>query len=221
MLALPVAAAAVGPMAALAAAVLALTLRQLFAADRRRRQRLAHDDAVVEAVAAMTSELSVGAHPAAACREAARECTEESVQRVLHEMSSRAALGGDVAAGIRRRRVDDVTWERIAVAWETGGRYGVPIATLLAAVRSDLSARQRFAERSRSALAGARATATVLACLPLLGIALGQAIGAQPLRIILGSSGIGGIILVIGTTFTCAGLLWAAAITRGAAGGFS
>ncbi|MFC7754773.1 type II secretion system F family protein [Tsukamurella soli] len=218
ILALPLVAVTAGPLCVLAAVILTLTLRQLFAAGRRRRVAAERDAAVVEAVAAMTAELGVGAHPAAACREAAGESPHPGVRRTLDEMASRAALGGDVAAGIRARCGDDASWARIAVAWETGSRHGVPIADLLAAVRADLLARARFAERSRSALAGARATATVLACLPVLGIGLGQAIGANPVRILLGGSGIGGIMLVVGVTFTCAGLLWAAAITRGADG---
>ncbi|MFD4181263.1 hypothetical protein ACFWPB_09120, partial [Rhodococcus sp. NPDC058514] len=61
-------------------------------------------------------------------------------------------------------------------------------------------------------LAGARATAAVLACLPVLGIALGQLMGAGPLRVLL-SGGLGGLLLILGTLFVCAGLLWTDRIT--------
>jgi len=51
-----------------------------------------------------------------------------------------------------------------------------------------------------------------LAGLPVLGVALGQLMGADPLRILLGG-GLGGILLLIGTALGCAGLLWTDAIT--------
>jgi tight adherence protein B len=56
-------------------------------------------------------------------------------------------------------------------------------------------------------MAGARATAAVLAGLPVLGIGLGQLIGAQPLRLLM-SDGAGGWLLVAGVTLACCGLLW-------------
>lgn len=61
-------------------------------------------------------------------------------------------------------------------------------------------------------MAGARTTAVILATLPALGVALGQLIGAHPLRFLLGGHA-GGWLLVVGLTLTCAGLLWSDRIT--------
>jgi tight adherence protein B len=61
-------------------------------------------------------------------------------------------------------------------------------------------------------MAGARATAAVLAGLPVLGVALGQLIGAYPLRFLLSGGG-GEWLLVIGVTLASCGLLWADRIT--------
>ena len=52
-----------------------------------------------------------------------------------------------------------------------------------------------------------RATASVLAGLPVLGIALGQATGANPVGVLTGG-GLGGILLIVGTAFIVAGLCW-------------
>jgi tight adherence protein B len=87
------------------------------------------------------------------------------------------------------------------------------LAELLEAARRDLLARIRFGSRVDSALAGARATAAVLAALPILGIGLGQLMGATPVRVLLGG-GAGAALLVVGTGLACAGLLWSDAITR-------
>ena len=65
----------------------------------------------------------------------------------------------------------------------------------------------RIRARTEAGLAGARATATVLAGLPVLGVGLGQLMGAAPLGILL-AGGLGGIMLVVGTALVCAGLLW-------------
>jgi tight adherence protein B len=63
-------------------------------------------------------------------------------------------------------------------------------------------------------MAGARATSGVLAVLPVLGIGLGQMIGAEPVRFLFGG-GVGGWLLVIGVALSCAGLLWSDRITSG------
>jgi tight adherence protein B len=50
--------------------------------------------------------------------------------------------------------------------------------------------------------------------LPLLGIGLGEVIGAKPVSFLL-SSVVGGWLLVIGVTLGCGGLLWSDRITAG------
>ena len=69
----------------------------------------------------------------------------------------------------------------------------------------DIVERGRFSARVDAGLAGARATAAVLAGLPLLGVGLGQLIGADPLGFLL-SGGLGGWLLFVGVTLACCGL---------------
>jgi tight adherence protein B len=76
----------------------------------------------------------------------------------------------------------------------------------------DIVERERFSARVDAGMTGARTTALVLAGLPLLGVGLGELIGAQPLRFLL-SGGAGGWVLVIGVTLVCAGMLWSDRIT--------
>ncbi len=66
-------------------------------------------------------------------------------------------------------------------------------------------------------MAGARATATILAALPVLGVLLGQLIGARPLSFLL-SGHAGGWLLVVGSMLACVGLLWSDRITDRLAG---
>ncbi|GAB3130411.1 type II secretion system F family protein [Tsukamurella serpentis] len=217
VIAVPLGALLIGPGQALAAGIAVGTLRELRTRRRTQRTTAARLSAVLAGVDAMVSELSVGAHPAAACATAGRDAEDPHVRAVFNEMAGRAELGGDVAAGLRPHSSASAAWPRIAAAWETGTRHGIGMGELLASVRDDLRARERYARRAHSALAGARATAQVLAALPVLGIVMGQLIGANPVGTLLGTSA-GGVLLVIGMCLTCAGLLWAETIADGAAG---
>jgi tight adherence protein B len=49
----------------------------------------------------------------------------------------------------------------------------------------------------------------VLAVLPLLGVALGHAMGAAPLSVLRNTT-TGQVLLVIGSGLACAGVLWSA-----------
>ncbi len=209
-----------GPAAAIAAGIAGVSVHHRMMLRRRTFGVQAGLGLLLDAVAVMIAELSVGAHPARACRQAADDIDRGAVDAdtgavaaVLTQMAGRAELGGDVADGIEGAGLThQSSWDRVAVAWRTAERHGLPMADLLSAVRDDLVARRRFTERTRAALAGARATATVLALLPLLGIGLGQAMGAGPLAILFGG-GLGGVLLVIGAALVATGLWWTERIT--------
>lgn len=194
-------------------ALLAATLRTRMRRTRRTRSRDEARKHLLDGLEIVIAELRVGAHPVSAASAAAAECTG-SAARAFEIASARARLGGSAADGLQR---DDATigaeLGRIAEAWRIADQHGLALAELLEAARRDLLARIRFGARLDSALAGARATAGVLAGLPLLGIGLGQLMGAAPLRVLLGG-GMGSVLLVIGTGLACVGLLWSDAITR-------
>ncbi len=193
--------------AAIATAVAALTAgrrhrrRRAFARrDRERRGVLSGLDVVI-------GELRVGAHPAVACETAAAEC-DGAAAEAFRCAAARARLGGSAASGLAASEgvvADDL--HRIARAWEVAETHGLALADLLQAARSDLVGRSRFRTRAEAGLAGARATAAVLAGLPILGVGLGQLMGAEPVRILLGG-GLGAVLLVVGTVLVVAGLSW-------------
>ncbi len=180
------------------------------ARDRRRSVEQGH---LLDALEAVIAELRVGAHPSAAAETAAREVRGESA-RAFAVGAARSRLGGSAAEGLRRP--DSPIAEelsRVAGAWHVAERHGLALAELLSAARTDLTGRLRFHGRTTAALAGARATAAVLACLPFLGIALGQMMGAAPLHVLFASSA-GTVLLPLGAGLACAGLLWTDVITR-------
>lgn len=183
---------------------------------RRRRLRGALDEGrtLETALDVLVGELRVGAHPVRAFCVAADE-TVGAVALSLRGVAARARLGADVTAGLRaaaRSSPMSAHWHRLAVCWQLASDHGLAIATLMRAAQRDIAERQRFSERLASSMAGARATAAILAGLPVLGVLLGQLIGARPLNFLL-SGHAGGWLLVVGSILACGGLLWSDRIT--------
>ncbi|WP_301847880.1 type II secretion system F family protein [Rhodococcus pyridinivorans] len=202
----------VGITPALAGATVATTAvwrrrsrRRAAELDRQRRMLLSGLDTVI-------ADLRVGTHPADACETAAGE-TAGPVAGAFRVAAARARLGGSAAHGLRSAAASSGgegvadSLGRVADAWAVSDHHGLALAELLGAARVDLAARMRIRARTEAGLAGARATATVLAGLPVLGVGLGQLMGAAPLGILL-AGGLGGVMLAVGTALVCAGLLW-------------
>jgi tight adherence protein B len=186
---------------------------------RRRRVRLgrraAESEALQSALEVLVGELRVGAHPVTAFTIAATE-VDGAVSASLRVVAARARLGADVAAGLHsvaRSSSLPGYWERLAVCWQLAQDHGLAIATLMQTAQRDIVERGRFSAKVDAGMTGARTTAAVLAGLPLLGIGLGQLIGAEPLSFLL-SGGVGGWLLVIGVGLACGGLMWSDRITR-------
>lgn len=208
-------AAAVVPVAvALAAAVVIATLlmrRRRHAVRRRAEQESRALEAALEI---LVGELRAGAHPVAAFDVAAEEASG-TVAGSLRAVAARAVLGADVAAGLRSAAAASARpacWERLAVCWHLAQTHGLTMATLVRAAQRDIVERARFDATVTAGMAGARATAAVLAGLPLVGVALGELLGAHPLHFLV-SGGAGGWLLLVGTSLACCGLLWSDRIT--------
>ena len=201
-----------GPLPAVAAALIAATAHRKWTQRRQARDDGHAGDSLAAALEVLIAELRVGAHPAVACAVAAEE-VDGPVSLVLSEAAARARLGASAAEGLHAHQPGlDAELGRVAAAWRVAEERGVALADLLDAVRRDLTGRIRFRSRTQAGLAGARSTAAVLAGLPLLGIALGQAIGAAPLALLLRDT-VGGFLLLAGTVLVCAGLWWTGRIT--------
>jgi tight adherence protein B len=204
------------PPALLLVAVIAGSTLAVWRRRRRleRRQR-AEGRAMASALEVLVGELRVGAHPVRAFTVAAAE-SPGLVGLSLQRVAARTRLGADVPAGLLAVAQDSAVpayWRRLAVFWELAAQRGLAMSVLMQAAHHDIVDRQRFTDRVRAALAGARATAVILAALPVLGVLLGQLIGAHPVRFLLGG-GLGGVLLVAGVGLIAGGLAWADRITE-------
>lgn len=200
---------------ALAAAVVAGTVAIRHRRRAARQQRQQESAALQAALDVLVGELRTGVHPVNAFATAADEVSGP-VQRSMSAVAARARLGADVAVGLDDAAAASrlpIHWERLAACWHLAHAYGLSIATLMHTAQRDIVERERFSAHVEAAMAGPRATAAVLAGLPVAGIALGQLIGARPLAFLCGA-GMGGWLLMIGVLLACTGLMWSDRITE-------
>ncbi|AEI13126.1 type II secretion system F family protein [Cellulomonas gilvus] len=110
----------------------------------------------------------------------------------------------------RRRRAarDAERAAAVVAATATARELGAPLAGVLNRVAEALVQDAEERDEVAAALAGPRATARVLAGLPLLGLALGALLGADPVGVLLGgglgtTSGVAGAgLLLLGRRWT-------------------
>ncbi|MFC1410778.1 type II secretion system F family protein [Streptacidiphilus sp. N1-12] len=211
-------------VAALAAGAVvpAIRLRRRRRATRVRERRRT---AVVALCAALAGELRTGATPHQAVEMAAVEFTgpaagpAASGPPVLDCTVLLAAVryGGGVPEAFRA--LAELPGAEgaagIAACWQVASSSGAGLAAGLDRVAEGLRAQRALQESVRAELAGPRSTAGLLALLPVFGLLLGAALGADPLRMLLHTPS-GLLCLLFGTALEWAGLAWTGRIARGA-----
>lgn len=90
----------------------------------------------------------------------------------------------------------------VAAAWTLAEQVGAPLAELLERLGASLRQEADVEAQLQAALAGPRATVRLLSVLPLVGVALGELIGARPVQVLVGTpagrlSGLAGLTLAV------------------------
>lgn len=166
-----------------------------------RKQRTERQGDLRVGLRVLIGELEAGARPAAALA-AARDAAP------LHADAfgaAAAASSGSADAGTALLAQPET--RPIGLAWQLGADTGMALAAVLDRVAADLHAEQEHRRTVETVLAGPRASALLLAGLPLVGIALGAAMGARPLTVLTATSG-GQLLCLAGVLLDVAGLLW-------------
>ncbi|WP_167667356.1 type II secretion system F family protein [Micromonospora narathiwatensis] len=138
-----------------------------------------------------------------------RQLADRARRRELDQL---CALAADLRAGLPVEGAVADGPHRIArlarAAVRLADRTGAPLAELLERVEADARAADRGLAAAAAQAAGARATAWLLAALPLGGIGLGYAIGVDPVAVLLHTT-VGGGSALAAVALQFGGLLWA------------
>jgi tight adherence protein B len=195
-------------LVALLAGILALVGARSWAGARRERAEEGWLAGLEEGLGALAAELRSGRALEPATDAAVDACGTQESGRVLAR-AVRSPEPGSRPPGAPGGRDDAVSsaGDRLSAAVLLSTRTGCSLADVVAAVDEDLRARRRHRQELRSAVAAPRASAALLAGLPLLGLAMGSGIGADPWRV-LTATGTGQVLLVTGVALELAGLAW-------------
>jgi tight adherence protein B len=199
------------PLIAGAAAV-PLVARRLRAVERNRaKERRARG--VVALCGTAAGELRAGLQPVQALVAAAESTGGLGAAEGL--VLAAVRFGGDVPEALRQAAGEPGAngLAGLAACWQVAVDGGAGLAAGFDRLEAALRAEQHQREGLRAQLAGAWSTVTVLALLPVVGLAMGWALGADPLRVLLHTSA-GLACLTAGGLLEAAGLWWAARIVR-------
>ncbi|MGW6922747.1 type II secretion system F family protein [Streptomyces sp. NPDC054950] len=188
-------------------------LRRVRQAAETRRAGERRGDAVIALCAALAGEVLAGRQPGEALRRAAQD--SGGLGAAQPSVLAAARFGGDVptalAVAARQPGADGLLG--LAACWRVAVDQGAGLAAGLDRLEAALRAERDQRADLRAQLAGPRATVVMLAGLPVLGLLLGAALGADPLHVLL-HTGAGLGCLLVGGVLEGVGMWWALRIVR-------
>jgi tight adherence protein B len=182
-------------------------VRRWLRARERRRERERRAEGVIALCGAVAGELRAGLQPGQALLYAARSTGVLGGAEAA--VIAAARFGGDVPRALleaaREPGADGLAG--VAACWRVAVDSGAGLAAGLDRLEAALCAERDQRQELRAQLAGVWSTVVLLALLPLVGLAMGWALGADPLRVLLHTTA-GAACLVVGGLLEVAGLCW-------------
>jgi tight adherence protein B len=183
----------------------------------RRRLESQWQAGVITLCDGIGAELSAGRAPEAALARSIAALDPELAAVLRVEWAGRGVLGPDGVpqAGLEvpqllervARHPGAHGLRLLAACWRIGAERGGSFASVVEGLASALRDEQAHREEVMAQLAGPRATARLLAGLPVLGLAMGGALGAHPLSFLFGTLP-GVVCLILGVGLDAVGLWW-------------
>lgn len=177
---------------------------------------------VIELCDGVATELAAGRPPAAALVSATGVLAGASGtcgSPELAAVADAAHAGDDVVAALERasRTPGYESLRLLAGCWRIGLERGGMLADVIEGLADALRDEQAHRDEIALQLAGPRATARMLAGLPVLGLLMAMALGAHPFGFLLGTLP-GGVCLCLGVGLDALGLWWTRRIASAAEG---
>jgi tight adherence protein B len=178
------------------------------AARMVRRRRAAHRadrraELVLATCEALAADLASGQPPLRALRRSAEDWPE------LDRAASAGDMGADVPTALRELAALPGAGQlrTLAASWEVAHQTGSGLADAVGRAADTIRSERRTARLVTAELASARATARMLAVLPVGVLLMGVGVGGDPVGFLLGTTvGLG--CLVLGLLLCWAGLTW-------------
>ncbi|MEO6470526.1 MAG: type II secretion system F family protein [Aeromicrobium sp.] len=183
---------------------------RLGARNLGRRKQVGRE--VAEAVDALAAELGSGV----LANHAIQHLAEDSP--LLANAATASRLGGDVASALRMsaRLPGAEGLDDLAAAWEVSERSGAPMSRVLDRLSEGFRDERDVQREIDAGLGPAKATARLMAVLPLFGLGLGMNLGSSPIHVLLDTIA-GSLCLAAGAALACAGVCWVDEIAARAA----
>lgn len=174
---------------------------------RRERQRW-----VARALETLADGMRAGLTPAAALGQ-----IDEPAEDVFAPARAALTMGGDVADALVRSagQPGAEALASAASAWQVAERCGAPLADVLDNVTDNTRREREIARQVEAGVSPARATAQLMAVLPIFGVLVGRGLGTDPIEVIATTTA-GASCLLLGIILACTGLLWVERIAVGA-----
>lgn len=216
--AVPVAVVA-GPVAAVLCGALVVGSEHWRRRVTASRSAAAERAGAVEATAVLGAELSAGRVPTDALA-AAAEVAVGPARQALQAAAAAARLGGDVPAALvaaAPASAVETVLRSLAACWTVCAASGSGLAAAVQRLEEGLRADAARRRALQAELAGPRATASLLAVLPIFGLLMAAGLGADPLHVLLDTP-VGWVCLTAGVVLDGAGLLWTSRLVARAGG---
>jgi tight adherence protein B len=155
----------------------------------------------VQAIGALAAELEVGQPP--------RQALEGSggAPSIWPAALAAAQMGGDVASGLVLDSRHHPVLHQLAACWQVAAESGAGLAAAVGRLATAARAAEDVRVDLEAQLAGPRATARMLAALPVVGVGFGLMLGSDPLAWLVGSPP-GRACLLGGVVLTATGTWW-------------